>query len=105
MEILENNWYDMLPMKDEDVCAGVFFVCLFFNTTELFQVFFSVFLSWKTRLIFSSSLSNPIWEALKLLSVFITECPLAFFKGTYTLVHFGITLNPQIHCAPSDRCL
>lgn len=110
MEILENNWYDMLmlPMKDEDMCTGflVLFVCFcFFNMTELSQAFFRVFLSWKTKLIFSSSLGDPIWEALKLQSVFITGCPPAFFKGVYTLVHLGVTLKPQICCAASDRCL
>lgn len=56
VEILENNWYDMLPMKDENTCAGFcggfcgffgFFCCccwgFFGNTTELFQVM-SVFI-------------------------------------------------------------
>lgn len=45
MEILENNWYDMLPMKDEedeDMCAGFYYYLFFFfflNVTELFQAF------------------------------------------------------------------
>lgn len=41
-KILKNNWYDLLPIKDEDMYAGfVWLVVLwsfFLCTTELFQV-------------------------------------------------------------------
>lgn len=41
VKILKNNWYDLLPIKDENMHAGfvwlgVFFVCV--CTTELFQM-------------------------------------------------------------------